>query len=160
MGQDRAIATFASPVTAQPVDKKPARAPAPPPSPAPASAPSPPPAPRGSAVLFIAAEIARGLGSVPAGTIVVTGPYLQGAGPGPGAMHPLSGPEDARRMVRYWAEEGVTWFKAYTQISRADLQTLPYEVLEPIVFIFFTVLSLNFLGDVVRARFDVRESAI
>jgi imidazolonepropionase-like amidohydrolase len=53
--------------------------------------------------------------------MVVTGPYLQGPGPGPGAMHPLSGPEDARRMVRYWAEEGVTWFKAYTQISRADL---------------------------------------
>ena len=40
---------------------------------------------------------------------------------GPGAMHPLSGPDDARRMVRYSAEEGVTWFKAYTQISRADL---------------------------------------
>jgi len=36
-------------------------------------------------------------------------------------MHPLSGPEDARRMVRYWADEGVTWFKAYTQISRAEL---------------------------------------
>jgi imidazolonepropionase-like amidohydrolase len=54
-------------------------------------------------------------------TIVVTGPYLQGGGPGPGAMHPLSGSEDARRMVRYWADEGVTWFKAYTQISRADL---------------------------------------
>ena len=30
-------------------------------------------------------------------------------------------PDDARRMVRYWAEEGVTWFKAYTQISRAEL---------------------------------------
>ena len=45
-------------------------------------------------------------------------------------------------------------------ISRADLQTLPYEVLEPIVFIFFTVLSLNFLGDVVRTRLDVRESGI
>jgi imidazolonepropionase-like amidohydrolase len=57
----------------------------------------------------------------PGPTIVVTGPYLQGGGPGPGAMHPLSGTEDARRMVRYWAEEGVTWFKAYTQISRADL---------------------------------------
>jgi imidazolonepropionase-like amidohydrolase len=54
-------------------------------------------------------------------SIVVTGPYLQGAGMGPGPMHPLSGPDDARRMVRYWAEEGVTWFKAYTQISRADL---------------------------------------
>ena len=57
----------------------------------------------------------------PGPNIVVTGPYLQGAGLGPGAMHPLSGTEDARRMVRYWAEEGVTWFKAYTQISRADL---------------------------------------
>lgn len=53
--------------------------------------------------------------------IVVTGPYLQGPGGGLIAMHPLSGPEDARRMVRYWAEEGVTWFKAYTQISRAEL---------------------------------------
>jgi imidazolonepropionase-like amidohydrolase len=58
---------------------------------------------------------------IPGPNIVVTGPYLQGPGVGPGAMHPLSGPEDARRMVRYWAEEGVTWFKAYTQISRADL---------------------------------------
>ncbi|MEO5816700.1 MAG: amidohydrolase family protein [Gemmatimonadaceae bacterium] len=58
---------------------------------------------------------------LPGPGIVVTGPYLQGPGPGPGAMHPLDGTEDARRMVRYWAEEGVTWFKAYTQISRAQL---------------------------------------
>ena len=29
-----------------------------------------------------------------------------------------------------------------------------------VVCIFFTVLSLNYLGDVVRARFDVRESAL
>ena len=28
------------------------------------------------------------------------------------------------------------------------------------VVIFLTVLSLNYLGDVVRARFDVRESAL
>ena len=60
-------------------------------------------------------------GRIPGPTIFVTGPYLQGPGPGPSAMHPLSGPEDARRMVRYWADEGVTWFKAYTQISRAEL---------------------------------------
>jgi imidazolonepropionase-like amidohydrolase len=53
--------------------------------------------------------------------IHVTGPYLQGPGGGIGAMHPLKGPEDARRMVKYWADEGVTWFKAYTQISRAEL---------------------------------------
>ncbi|MBV6522087.1 MAG: Adenine deaminase [Gemmatimonadaceae bacterium] len=60
-------------------------------------------------------------GMAPGPTLFVTGPYLQGPGPGPGAMHPLTGPDDARRTVRYWAEEGVTWFKAYTQISREDL---------------------------------------
>ncbi len=62
-------------------------------------------------------------------TIYVTGPYLQGPGPGPGAMHPLNrdsadpqkSVNDARRMVKYWADEGVTWFKAYTLISRAEL---------------------------------------
>jgi imidazolonepropionase-like amidohydrolase len=55
--------------------------------------------------------------------IFVTGPYLQGAGTGGGTgpMHALTGVEDARRTVRYWSEEGVTWFKAYTQISRAEL---------------------------------------
>jgi imidazolonepropionase-like amidohydrolase len=50
----------------------------------------------------------------------VTGPYLQGDNASM-SMHPVSGPEDARRMVRYWAEEGVSWFKAYTTISRAAL---------------------------------------
>ena len=58
---------------------------------------------------------------IAAPTIVVTGPYLQGAGSAYVTMPALNGPESARRMVRYWAEEGVTWFKAYTQISRADL---------------------------------------
>ena len=56
-------------------------------------------------------------------------------------------------------QPAVSW-GSMIAINRADLQTLPYEVLEPIVCIFLTVLSLNFLGDVVRARFDVRESAI
>lgn len=60
-------------------------------------------------------------GTLPGPEIFVTGPYLQGPGPGPGAMHPLDTPEDARRMVRYWSEEGVSWFKAYTNISRAEL---------------------------------------
>ena len=59
-------------------------------------------------------------GEVPGPKMHITGPYLQGPGPGP-KMHPLTGPEDARRMVAYWAEEGVTWFKAYTQISREAL---------------------------------------
>jgi peptide/nickel transport system permease protein len=36
----------------------------------------------------------------------------------------------------------------------------PQVIFAPSIVIFFTVLSLNYLGDVVRARFDVRESAI
>ena len=39
-------------------------------------------------------------------------------------------------------------------------QGSPHIVLEPSIMIFLTVLSLNFLGDVVRARFDVREAGI
>jgi peptide/nickel transport system permease protein len=36
----------------------------------------------------------------------------------------------------------------------------PQVILAPAAVIFLTVLSLNYLGDVVRARFDVREAAI
>jgi len=36
----------------------------------------------------------------------------------------------------------------------------PQVILAPSIAIFFTVLSLNYLGDVVRARFDVREAAL
>lgn len=36
----------------------------------------------------------------------------------------------------------------------------PNQIIGPAIFIFFTVLSLNYLGDVVRARFDVRESVL
>lgn len=53
-------------------------------------------------------------------TIFATGPYLTGQR-GPVTMTRLEGPEQARRVVRYWAEEGVDWFKAYTWISRAEL---------------------------------------
>jgi peptide/nickel transport system permease protein len=40
------------------------------------------------------------------------------------------------------------------------LRTEPWLVFFPIGCLFLTVLSLNFLGDVVRARFDVRESSV
>jgi peptide/nickel transport system permease protein len=40
------------------------------------------------------------------------------------------------------------------------LRQEPWLVFFPIACLFFTVLSLNFLGDVVRARFDVRESSV
>lgn len=44
--------------------------------------------------------------------------------------------------------------------ARGNLEKIPWAVFTPSAFIFLTVLSLNFLGDVVRARFDVRESAL
>ena len=45
-------------------------------------------------------------------------------------------------------------------IDRGLLLTSPHIVFEPSLLIFLTVLALNYLGDVVRARFDVREAAI
>ncbi len=51
----------------------------------------------------------------------ITGPYLEGLGAYTPQMHELSGPEDARRTVEYWADEGVTSFKAYMHITRAEL---------------------------------------
>ncbi|HEY8527229.1 MAG TPA: ABC transporter permease [Acidimicrobiales bacterium] len=44
--------------------------------------------------------------------------------------------------------------------GRGSLRDAPHIVLAPTVAIFLTVLALNYLGDVVRARFDVRESAL
>ena len=53
----------------------------------------------------------------------ITGPYLEGprsaAGP---QMHELTGPDDAVRTVEYWAAEGATSFKAYMNITHAELQ--------------------------------------
>ncbi len=44
--------------------------------------------------------------------------------------------------------------------GRNDLRDASHTVLIPTFAIFVTVLSLNYLGDIVRARFDVRESAL
>ena len=53
--------------------------------------------------------------------IDVTSPYLEGS-PTPFAqMHELTGPEDAKRMVDYWAAEGMTSYKAYMNITREEL---------------------------------------
>jgi len=51
----------------------------------------------------------------------VTGPYLEGP-PGTGTqMHQLSGADEARDMVNYWANLGAGSFKAYMHITRAEL---------------------------------------
>lgn len=59
-------------------------------------------------------------GEEPGPRMFITGPYITG-GTGMTYMTRLEGAEDARRVVRYWAEEGVDWFKAYNQITREEL---------------------------------------
>lgn len=61
-------------------------------------------------------------GRIPGPSFRVTGPYLEGTGAFTPQMHELSGPEDAVRTVDYWASVGVTSFKAYMNIKRADLK--------------------------------------
>ena len=58
---------------------------------------------------------------MPGPHIDASAPYLEGA-PTPFAqMHELTGPDDARRMVDFWAQQGATSFKAYMNISRDEL---------------------------------------
>jgi imidazolonepropionase-like amidohydrolase len=52
----------------------------------------------------------------------VTAPYLEGRGSFTPVMHELTGADDARRMVNFWADQGATSFKAYMNISRAELR--------------------------------------
>src|SRR5881397_3714728 len=63
-------------------------------------------------------QIDRGL--TPGPRIHLTAPYITGP-QGGGSMAVLSSPEAARRFVAYWASEGATWIKAYTDIRRAEL---------------------------------------
>ena len=61
------------------------------------------------------------LGQMPGPHMDVTAPYLEGAGSYFIQMHQLTGPDDARKTVDYWADEGATSYKAYMNITRAEL---------------------------------------
>src|SRR5437763_15862478 len=52
----------------------------------------------------------------------VTAPYLEGRGSFTPVMHELTGPDDARRSVNFWAGQGATSFKAYMTITRDELR--------------------------------------
>ena len=60
-------------------------------------------------------------GQAPGPRMHVTGPYISGDGSG-GGMYEVGTPEDARRVVAYWAKEGATWFKFYTLITRDEMK--------------------------------------
>ena len=53
----------------------------------------------------------------------------------------------------------VTWGRII-EVGRADINDAPNIVLAPSLVIFLTVLALNYLGDVMRAKFDVREGGL
>src|SRR5215472_6718643 len=73
---------------------------------------------------YVDLEITRSIeaGKTPGPKINVTAPYLEGAGTFIAQLHQLSGPEDARATVDYWADEGARSFKAYMFITRAELK--------------------------------------
>ena len=52
----------------------------------------------------------------------VTAPYLEGKGSFTPVMRETTGPDDIRRMVNFWAEQGATSFKAYMNITRDELR--------------------------------------
>jgi imidazolonepropionase-like amidohydrolase len=61
-------------------------------------------------------------GKLPGPHLDVTGPYLEGSTSYFIQMPHLTSAEDARQTVEYWAGQGVTSFKAYMNITRAELK--------------------------------------
>jgi imidazolonepropionase-like amidohydrolase len=59
-------------------------------------------------------------GRMPGPHMDVTGPYLDGATTQLVQIHRMQGPEDAKTFVNYWADQGVTSFKLYTNLTRAE----------------------------------------
>ncbi|MBV9622999.1 MAG: amidohydrolase family protein [Acidobacteria bacterium] len=61
-------------------------------------------------------------GKLPGPHLDVTGPYLEGSTSLFVQMPHLTSADEARQTVEFWAERGVTSFKAYMHITRAELK--------------------------------------
>jgi len=61
-------------------------------------------------------------GTMPGPHMDVTGPYLEGSNSPFIQMHRLENVADTVRTVNFWADQGVTSFKAYMNITRAELK--------------------------------------
>jgi len=70
----------------------------------------------------LALKAAIDAGEMPGPKLLITGPYLEGTPSLGPQLHSLNGPEDAARTVDYWAEEGVTNYKAYMHITPEELK--------------------------------------
>lgn len=60
-------------------------------------------------------------GRYPGPKIHVTSPYVTALGARNLRMAQVADPAEARRFVDYWADVGVEWIKAYSEIQRAEL---------------------------------------
>ena len=67
--------------------------------------------------------------------------------------------EGSLALLGVGIQEHPTWGNMIAG-GRRDLKDAPHIVFIPSMAVFFTVLALNYLGDVVRARFDVREAVL
>ena len=78
----------------------------------------------GSIEPYLDLELKKGIdaGKLIGPKINMTGPYLEGEGLPLLQVHGLKDPDDARRTVAYWAEEGARSFKAYNFVTRAELK--------------------------------------
>jgi imidazolonepropionase-like amidohydrolase len=63
-------------------------------------------------------------GELPGPRFLITGPYLAGSTPRASPSRRLASPEEARRVIAYWAEEGATWFKVQGEPTRAMLAAI------------------------------------
>lgn len=61
-------------------------------------------------------------GKIPGPKLFLTSPYLEGPPALGPQMHTLTGPDDATRLVDYWAAEGITSFKSYMHITPQELK--------------------------------------
>lgn len=80
----------------------------------------------GSAGPYVDIALAKAIesGARPGPRMDVTGPYLNGL---EDLNSRLPGPEEARQTVDYWADRGVTSFKAYVHITREELAAVIQE---------------------------------
>ncbi len=66
-------------------------------------------------------------GRVPGPKMHVSSPFFEGTGSFTLQMSELSGPDEARQLVAFWADRGVDDFKAYMNITRSELGALVEE---------------------------------
>ena len=57
-------------------------------------------------------------GVLPGPRFYITGPYLNGGAPRNAMSRNVTSPEEVRRVIAYWADEGATWFKFLGSVSR------------------------------------------